>query len=139
VFLCVIQAILELTLYTPGYPETHSVHQAGLELTLYTRLAWNSLCTPGWPGTHSVHQAGLELTLHTRLAWNSQCTPGWPGTHKDPPSSASQVLELKVCDTTSLVIVCLNCYSFYIYLLKFDILEPLPSFTKTLYFHSFKP
>jgi hypothetical protein len=39
-----------------------------------------SLCSPGCPGTHSVDQAGLEL--------------------RDPPSSASGVLELKVCATT---------------------------------------
>jgi hypothetical protein len=37
------------------------------------------LYSPGCPGTHSVDQAGLEL--------------------RDPPSSASQVLELKVCAT----------------------------------------
>jgi hypothetical protein len=33
------------------------------------------LCSPGCPGTHSVDQAGLEL--------------------RNPPASASQVLELK--------------------------------------------
>jgi hypothetical protein len=39
-----------------------------------------SLCSPGCPGTHSVDQAGLEL--------------------RNPPASASQVLELKECATT---------------------------------------
>jgi hypothetical protein len=40
-----------------------------------------SLCSPGCPGTHSVDQAGLEL--------------------RNPPASASQVLELKACATTA--------------------------------------
>ena len=40
-----------------------------------------SLCRAGCPGTHSVDQTGLEL--------------------RNPPASASQVLELKVCTTTS--------------------------------------
>jgi hypothetical protein len=39
-----------------------------------------SLCRLGCPGAHSVDQAGLEL--------------------RNPPASASQVLGLKVCDTT---------------------------------------
>jgi hypothetical protein len=38
-----------------------------------------SLCSPGCFGTHSVDQAGLEL--------------------RNPPVSASQVLELKACAT----------------------------------------
>jgi hypothetical protein len=42
------------------------------------------LCSPGWSGTHSVDQAGLEL--------------------RNPPASASQVLGLKVCTTTTRVI-----------------------------------
>jgi hypothetical protein len=40
-----------------------------------------SLCSPGCSGTHSVNQAGLKL-------WN-------------PPASASQMLGLKVCATTT--------------------------------------
>ncbi|GAB1300457.1 Vacuolar protein sorting-associated protein 26C [Apodemus speciosus] len=40
-----------------------------------------SLCSPGCPGTHSEDQAGLEL--------------------RNPPASASQVLGLKVCATTT--------------------------------------
>jgi hypothetical protein len=40
-----------------------------------------SLCNPGCPGTHSVDQAGLEL--------------------RNPLASASQVLGLKMCTTTS--------------------------------------
>jgi hypothetical protein len=40
-----------------------------------------SLYSPGCPGTHSVDQAGLEL--------------------RNPPASASQVLGLKACATTS--------------------------------------
>jgi hypothetical protein len=40
-----------------------------------------SLCSPGCPGTHSVDQAGLEL--------------------RNLPTSASQVLGLKVCATTA--------------------------------------
>jgi hypothetical protein len=39
-----------------------------------------SLYSPGWPGTHFVDQAGLEL--------------------RNQPTSASQVLGLKVCATT---------------------------------------
>jgi hypothetical protein len=40
-----------------------------------------SLCSPGCPGTHYVDQAGLKL--------------------RNPPASASQVLELKACTTTA--------------------------------------
>jgi hypothetical protein len=40
-----------------------------------------SLCSPSCPGTHFVDQAGLEL--------------------RNPPASASQVLGLKVCATTT--------------------------------------
>jgi hypothetical protein len=40
-----------------------------------------SLYSPGCPGTHFVEQAGLKL--------------------RNPPVSASQVLGLKVCDTTA--------------------------------------
>jgi hypothetical protein len=40
-----------------------------------------SLCSPGCPETHSVDQAGLEL--------------------RNPPASASQVLGLKACATTT--------------------------------------
>jgi hypothetical protein len=38
------------------------------------------VCSPGCPGIHSIDQAGLEL--------------------RNPPTSASQVLGLKVCTTT---------------------------------------
>jgi hypothetical protein len=44
-----------------------------------------SLCSPGCPGTHFVDQAGLEL--------------------RNLPASASQVLGLKACTTTALLIV----------------------------------
>jgi hypothetical protein len=40
-----------------------------------------SLYSPGCPGTHFVDQAGLEL--------------------RNPPASASQVLGLKACATTT--------------------------------------
>jgi hypothetical protein len=40
-----------------------------------------SLCSTGCPGTHTVDQAGLEL--------------------RNPPASASQVLGLKACATTT--------------------------------------
>jgi hypothetical protein len=40
-----------------------------------------SLCSPGYPGTHFVDQTGLEL--------------------RNLPASASQVLGLKVCTTTT--------------------------------------
>jgi hypothetical protein len=40
-----------------------------------------SLYSPGWPGTHFVDQAGLEL--------------------RNPPASASRVLGLKACATTT--------------------------------------
>ena len=29
------------------------------------------------------------------------CRPSWPQTHRDPPASASQVLILKACATTT--------------------------------------
>jgi hypothetical protein len=45
-----------------------------------------SLCSPGCPETHSVDQAGLDL--------------------RNPPASASQVLGLKACTTSS------DCESF---------------------------
>jgi hypothetical protein len=47
-----------------------------------------SLCSPGCPGTHSVDQAGLEL--------------------RNPPASASRVLELKACATTPGQRFCFN-------------------------------
>ena len=31
----------------------------------------------------------------------SSCRPGWPQTHRDLPTSASQVLGLKVCTSTA--------------------------------------
>ena len=40
-----------------------------------------SLCSPGCPGTHSVDQAGLDP--------------------RDPPASATWVLGLKACTTTT--------------------------------------
>jgi hypothetical protein len=43
------------------------------------------LCSPGCPGTHSVDQAGLEL--------------------RNPPVSASRVLGLKACATTTWLMV----------------------------------
>jgi hypothetical protein len=43
------------------------------------------LCSVGYPGTHSVDQTGLEL--------------------RSPPASASQVLGLKVCATTTRLIL----------------------------------
>jgi hypothetical protein len=47
-----------------------------------------SLCSPGCPGTHSVHQAGLEL--------------------RNPPASASWVLELKACATPAWLLCVFN-------------------------------
>jgi hypothetical protein len=44
-----------------------------------------SLYSPGCPGTHFADQAGLEL--------------------RNPPASASQVLELKACATTAQLIL----------------------------------
>ena len=44
-----------------------------------------SLYSPGCSGTHSVDQAGLEL--------------------RNPPASASQVLGLKTCATTTRLII----------------------------------
>jgi hypothetical protein len=44
-------------------------------------VAFVSLCSPGCPGTHSVDQAGLEL--------------------RNLPASASRVLGLKACATTT--------------------------------------
>jgi hypothetical protein len=41
-----------------------------------------SLCSPDCPGTHFVDQAGLDEL-------------------RNPPASASQVLELKTCATTA--------------------------------------
>ena len=47
-----------------------------------------SLYSPGYPGTHFVDQAGLKL--------------------RNPPASASQVLELKACATTTRLHYCFN-------------------------------
>jgi hypothetical protein len=55
-----------------------------------------SLYSPGCPGIHIVDQAGFKL--------------------RNPPASASQVLGLKVCATTSWLvpIVCIHIlYVFY--------------------------
>jgi hypothetical protein len=49
-----------------------------------------SLYSPGCPGTHFVDQAGLEL--------------------RKPPATASQVLGLKACTTTSLKVLELARY-----------------------------
>jgi hypothetical protein len=67
-----------------------------------------SLCSPGCPGTHSVDQAGLEL--------------------RNPPASASQVLGLKACATTTQlktassleltsisVLLCLRHFNFFLF------------------------
>jgi hypothetical protein len=57
-----------------------------------------SLFNPGCPGTHSVDQAGLEL--------------------RNPPASASQVLELKVCATTArLQELSLPCFVLFCFVL----------------------
>jgi hypothetical protein len=44
-----------------------------------------SLYSPGCPGTHSVDQASIE--------------------HRNPPASASQVLGLKACATTTWLLI----------------------------------
>jgi hypothetical protein len=55
-----------------------------------------SLCSPGCPGTQSIDQAGLEL--------------------RNLPASASQVLRLKACATTTrLLFYFLRCLYFYVY------------------------
>jgi hypothetical protein len=53
-----------------------------------------SLYSPGCPRTHSVDQAGLEL--------------------RNPPASASQVLGLKVCGTTTQLIFILTRTFFHV-------------------------
>ncbi|GAB1293583.1 Enkurin domain-containing protein 1 [Apodemus speciosus] len=58
---------------SPKYDNVESRVKAKMKLV--------SLCSPGCPGTHSVDQAGLEL--------------------RNPPASASQVLGLKACTTTT--------------------------------------
>lgn len=45
-------------------------------------------------------ETGSSLKLRD-LSWNLLCTPGWPQMDRDPPTSASQVLGLKTCVTTS--------------------------------------
>jgi hypothetical protein len=54
-----------------------------LGVFVFVFVFWDrvSLYSPGCPGTHFVDQAGLEL--------------------RNPPASASQVLGLKVCATTT--------------------------------------
>jgi hypothetical protein len=58
-----------------------------------------SLYSPGWPGTHFVDQVGLELT--------------------NPPDSASQVLGLKACATTTQLqqVLRYNKYAYFIALM----------------------
>jgi hypothetical protein len=53
-----------------------------------------SLCSPGCPGTHSVDQAGLEL--------------------RNSPASASEVLGVKACTTTTQLLI--SFFSLFIYL-----------------------
>ncbi|EDL88419.1 rCG61286, isoform CRA_a [Rattus norvegicus] len=36
------------------------------------------------------------------MSWNSLCRPGWLLTHRDTPASASRVLGLKACTTTTM-------------------------------------
>ena len=50
---------------------------------------------------HQHHFLKQGLPLELWLSWNSACRLKWPWTHQDPPTSASQVLELKACTTTS--------------------------------------
>jgi hypothetical protein len=62
-------------------------------LFIYLFRDWVSLYSPGCPGTHSVDQAGLKL--------------------RNPPTSASQVLGLKVCTTTAqqwAAFITINCF-----------------------------
>ncbi|GAB1295973.1 Predicted gene 12169 [Apodemus speciosus] len=57
------------------------LYSSKTRLTTFGIITLVSLCSPGCLGTHSVDQAGLEL--------------------RNPPASASQVLGLKVCATTT--------------------------------------
>jgi hypothetical protein len=57
--------------------------RAGVRNSVFVFRDRVSLYSPGCPGTHFVDQAGLEL--------------------RNPPASASRVLGLKVCATTSQV------------------------------------
>jgi hypothetical protein len=67
-----------------------------------------SLCSPGCPGTHFVDQAGLEL--------------------RNPPTSASQVLGLKVCATTARLFSILNMLFTYYYYYYYYILGKSKAF-----------
>ena len=50
----------------------------------------------------------------------SLCRPGWPTTHRDPPASASWVLESKVCTFVAfrflLILFCLFVKGFHYYI-----------------------
>jgi hypothetical protein len=72
-----------LYVYTQGHQGTTCVCVGGGVVLSFVCLFGDrvSLCSPGCPGTHSVDQAGLEL--------------------RNLPASASQVLELKACATTT--------------------------------------
>lgn len=41
------------------------------------------------------------LLVYLSLSWNLLCRPCWPQSHRDLPTSAPQVLVLKVCTTTT--------------------------------------
>jgi hypothetical protein len=53
---------------------------------------------PPGPNTHHV---GFDLFCFIETISQYLSTAGWPETHRDPPASASEVLGLKVCATTS--------------------------------------
>ena len=80
------RSTLEGTALPCGFsPYLHICHIICFVLFCFCLFVWLvgffwdivSLYCPGWPGTHSVDEAGLKL--------------------RDPPASASWVLEFKVC------------------------------------------
>ena len=81
---------MKLLYHDPLFTEQQQQQQRKFRVKCTTWFIWFwflvfgdkvSLCSPGYPGTYSVEQAGLEL--------------------RDPRASASQVLGLKACTTTS--------------------------------------
>ena len=81
----------DAALLGPWTPSSHITHAAFEEeifvllrlVCLFVLIFWNrvSLCSPGYPGTHSVDQVGFEL--------------------RNLPASASHMLGLKACATTT--------------------------------------
>ena len=82
---------------SPGSP-SGATESTGIPLNLDISYL---TCNLTWLGFLHGQRAWLEKIPNTWLSWNLLWRPGWPQTQRDPPASASWVLELKACVTTA--------------------------------------